>query len=69
MSIEFPETTLDFQTAIACSQVDKTQNVGSHFLKWIVRHILVIRILVFENKESPFICYEYNKPIRRTIFN
>ena len=23
----------------------------------------------FENKESPFICYKYNKPIRRTVFN
>ena len=23
----------------------------------------------FENKESPIICYEYNKPIRSTVFN
>ena len=23
----------------------------------------------FENKEPPIICYKYNKPIRRTIFN
>ena len=23
----------------------------------------------FENKEPPFICYRYNKPIRTTIFN
>ena len=23
----------------------------------------------FENKEPPIICYEYNKPIRSTIFN
>ena len=23
----------------------------------------------FENKEPPFICYKYNKPIRSTIFN
>ena len=23
----------------------------------------------FENKESPIICYKYNKPIRSTVFN
>ena len=23
----------------------------------------------FENTESPIICYKYNKPIRRTVFN
>ena len=23
----------------------------------------------FENKESPIICYTYNKPIRSTVFN
>ena len=23
----------------------------------------------FENKESPIICYRYNKPIRSTVFN
>ena len=23
----------------------------------------------FENKEPPFICYKYNKPIRSSIFN
>ena len=23
----------------------------------------------FENKESPIICYEYNKPIHSTVFN
>ena len=23
----------------------------------------------FENKESPIICYKYNKPIRCTVFN
>ena len=23
----------------------------------------------FENKESPFICFKYNKPIRSTVFN
>ena len=23
----------------------------------------------FENKESPFICYKYNKPIRSTVLN
>ena len=23
----------------------------------------------FENKESPSICYKYNKPIRSTVFN
>ena len=23
----------------------------------------------FENKESPIVCYKYNKPIRSTVFN
>ena len=23
----------------------------------------------FENREPPIICYEYNKPIRKNIFN
>ena len=25
--------------------------------------------IYFENKESPIICYKYNKPIRSTVFN
>ena len=31
--------------------------------------LLICLPTYFENKESPMICYKYNKPIRSTVFN
>ena len=52
--------------------------VISDLTPWKFTHIRSFRQLksvissipsYFENKESPIICYKYNKPIRSTVFN
>ena len=46
-SIDFLEPTSEFQTPVTFLLVDKTQSVGIHFLSWIARNILVIKLSGF----------------------
>ena len=48
-------------------------NKGIEFIKLISiskeKSVISSITIYFENKESPIICYKYNKPIRSTAFN
>ena len=69
--------------AISVSQRYKNlrcRDPGQHTLKLVVELVLLPSIFkdksvispiptYFKNKESPIICYKYNKPIRSTVFN
>ena len=46
-SIDFLEPTSEFQTHVTFLLVDKTQSVGIHFLSWIARKMLVIKLSGF----------------------
>ena len=79
-----PGVTLNSQHVLR-SYIDSEINHIRHFIKIqfvnkgiefinltsIFKDISVISSIptYFENKESPIICYKYNKPIRSTVFN
>ena len=54
-----------------CMQSIEHISHGKYLEAYVLKDKSVISSIptCFENKESPIICYKYNKPIRSTVFN